>query len=92
MTKEINDLVAGLVIVMEESIQKRFDEMEIQKPQEKQFYSLKEMSYITGLSVNAIKGRYRRQTLIVVYEGQTPLIPSDEVKRILFKLERQRDN
>jgi hypothetical protein len=55
----------------------------------KAFYSLKEVSFITGLSVHAIKGRYRRKTLKVSYEGGTPLIPADEVDRILQKLKIQ---
>ena len=57
---------------------------------EKKMYSLKEVSYITGLSIHAIKGRYRRGNLDVVYEGQTPLIPADEVDRLIDKLERQK--
>ena len=56
----------------------------------KEYYSLKEVAHLTGLSVHAIKGRYRRSALAVVYEGQTPLIPADEVGRLLAKLERQR--
>lgn len=59
---------------------------------QKKYYSLKEVSFITGLSVLALKGRYKRGTLAVVYEGQTPLIPSSEVDRLLTKLERQKTN
>jgi len=55
----------------------------------KQFYSLKEVSYLTGLTINAIKGRYRRGTLKVVYEGTTPLIPTPEVERLIKKLKLQ---
>ena len=55
----------------------------------KEFYSLKEVSHITGLTVNAIKGRYRRKTLKVAYEGVTPLIPTNEVERLLQKLKLQ---
>lgn len=55
----------------------------------KEFYSLKEVSYITGLSVHAIKGRYRRKTLKVAYEGGTPLIPTEEVERLVNKLKLQ---
>ena len=57
---------------------------------EKLYYSLKEVSMITGLTVLAIKGRYRRGTLGVVRSGQTPLIPADEVERLLLKLDEQR--
>lgn len=55
----------------------------------KLFYSLKEVSHITGLTIHAIKGRYRRKNLSVVYDGTTPLIPSDEVNRLIEKLNKQ---
>ena len=58
----------------------------------KLFYSLKEVSHITGLSVRAIKGRYGRGTLDVVYEATTPLIPATEVSMLVDKLNRQRLN
>jgi hypothetical protein len=56
----------------------------------KLYYSIKEVSELTGLTFNAVKGRQRRGTLKVVYEGQTPLIPSDEVNKLVARLDRQR--
>ncbi len=56
----------------------------------KLYYSIKEVAEVTGLTFNAVKGRQRRGTIQVVYEGQTPLVPSDEVNKLLKKLERQR--
>lgn len=55
----------------------------------KEYYSYKELSQITGLSINAIKGRRRRGTLKVVYNGITPLISCEEVQRLLNKLKQQ---
>jgi hypothetical protein len=55
----------------------------------KLFYSLKEVSHITGLSVRAIKERYRRGTLQVVYDGTTPLIPAESLNELVEKLNRQ---
>ena len=56
---------------------------------QKLFYNLKEVSHITGLSIRAIKERYRRGTLQVVYDGVTPLIPADSLNELVEKLNRQ---
>jgi hypothetical protein len=55
----------------------------------KLFYNLKEVSHITGLSVRAIKERYRRGTLQVVYDGTTPLIPTESLDELIEKLRKQ---
>ncbi len=58
----------------------------------KLFYSLKEVSHITGLSVRAIKERYRRGTLQVVYDCTTPLIPTESLNELVEKLRKQMIN
>jgi hypothetical protein len=55
----------------------------------KLFYSLKEVTHITGLSIRAVKERYRRGTLQVVYDGTTPLIPVESLNELVEKLNRQ---
>ena len=37
--------------------------IEFSRPMKKEFYSLEEVSEITGLSKSSIKGRYRRGTI-----------------------------
>jgi hypothetical protein len=69
--------------------QELINEFDSKKLPVKLFYSLKETSFITGLSVRAIKERYRRGTLEVVYDGVTPLIPADSLNELLEKLNRQ---
>ncbi len=56
----------------------------------KEYYSIKEFGEMFGLSKNAVKGRYRRGTLEVYYDGTTPLIHRDEVERFKQKLQRQK--
>ncbi len=55
----------------------------------KLFYNLKEVSHMTGLTIRAIKERYRRGTLQVVYDNTTPLIPADSLNELVEKLNRQ---
>lgn len=64
---------------------------EINNDNKKLYYSIKETSQILGLSFNAVKGRQRRNNIEVVYEGTTPLVPADEINRLLNKLESQRN-
>jgi hypothetical protein len=64
-------------------------ELEIKQLPTKLFYSLKEVSHVTGLTVRAIKERYRRGTLQVVYEGTTPLIPAESLDELIEKLRKQ---
>lgn len=64
-------------------------ELEAKMLPTKLFYSLKEVSHITGLSIRAIKERYRRGTLQVVYDNVTPLIPADSLNELVEKLNRQ---
>ncbi len=66
------------------------EEIEEKLKLKKEYYSLKEVSFITGLAVGAIKGRYRRGSLKVVYDGITPLIPACEVERLLMRLKKQK--
>jgi hypothetical protein len=65
---------------------------EIQSPNKKLFYSLAEVSEITGLTKISIKGRYRRGTLKVVYSGNKPLIPASELEIFLNRLGGQHRN
>ncbi len=58
-------------------------------PMTKEFYSLKEVSSITGLSINSIKGRYRRGSIARVYSGNKPLIPACELDKLLNALKIQ---
>jgi len=62
---------------------------EFSKPTKKEFYSLEEVSVITGLSKSSIKGRYRRGTIERVYSGNKPLIPARELEKLLYKLNLQ---
>lgn len=55
----------------------------------KEFYSYKELSRATGLTIGAIKGRRRRGTIKVVYEGTTPLLPKAEFERLIANLKKQ---
>ena len=63
--------------------------IEFSRPMKKEFYSLEEVSEITGLSKSSIKGRYRRGTIQRVYSGNKPLIPATEVEKLLHKLNLQ---
>jgi hypothetical protein len=65
---------------------------EIQSPNKKLFYSLAEVSEITGLTKTSIKGRYKRGTLKVVYSGIKPLIPASELEIFLNRLGGQHRN
>ena len=82
----IEKIKAGLMMELMDNVK---DLIESNITLRKEFYSLKEVSEVTGLSINAIKGRYRRGTLKVVYEGTTPLIPTAEVERLIKKLKLQ---
>jgi hypothetical protein len=63
--------------------------IEFSRPMKKEFYSLEEVSEITGLTKTSIKGRYRRGTIERVYSGNKPLIPAKEVEKLLHKLNLQ---
>lgn len=65
---------------------------EIQSPNKKMFYSLAEVSEITGLTKLSIKGRYKRGTLKVVYSSNRPLIPASELELFLNRLGGQHRN
>ena len=56
---------------------------------EKQFYHVKELSQITGLSVLALKGRRKRGSLIMINEGNELLVPTSEVIRFINYLKKQ---
>ena len=45
---------------------------------------------ITGISVDALKGRRKRGTLELVNEGNVLLMHKDELDRLLNKLHQQR--
>lgn len=63
--------------------------IEFSRPLKKEFYSLEEVSEITGLTKSSIKGCYRRGTIERVYSGNIPLIPAKEVEKLLHRLNLQ---
>ena len=79
---------------MEDLIEQRVNEklkVFVQKTTEapKAFYSLKEVSHLTGITFLGLKGRQKRGTLKCVNEGNVVLVPKSEVERLLDKLKRQ---
>lgn len=52
----------------------------------KEFYNLNELSYITGLSPLALKGRRKRKQIKMLNDGNDVLISKKEVDRFLRKL------
>ena len=52
----------------------------------KQFYHIKELSTVTGLSVRALKGRRARGKIKMINNGNDILITVVEVKRFLKNL------
>jgi hypothetical protein len=52
----------------------------------KQYYNLKELEQITGITHRALKARIKRGTLQAKRDGNIYLIPADEVKRV-FEIE-----
>ena len=57
---------------------------------EKEYYHIKEVKQITGISVDALKGRRKRGNLELVNDGNVLLMHKDELNRILHKLNQQR--
>lgn len=56
---------------------------------EKQFYHIRELSALTGLSVLALKGRRKRGGLVAINIGNEILVPTAEVERFLKYLKSQ---
>ncbi len=54
----------------------------------RQYYHIKEVSEITGLTVGALKGRIRRKTLKAAYDSTSILIPTKELDRLLVNLKQ----
>lgn len=52
----------------------------------KQYYTIQELSVITGISVLGLKGRRKRGQIRMINEGNEILIPVTEVNRYLKKL------
>lgn len=75
--------------IIQEVMDKVLNHLEGLLTSRKEFYTLKEVSQITGLSVRQIKSRYRKGTIKHTYDGTTPLIPSIEVEKFLEKLKKQ---
>jgi hypothetical protein len=65
---------------------------EFTKPSKKEFYSLKEVSEITGLPISSIKRKYRSGSIKRVYSGNRPLIPSQELEKLICNLNLQSAN
>jgi hypothetical protein len=63
--------------------------LEEKKMNQKEFYTLKEFSYKTGLNKRQITYRHRNGKLKFVYDGTTPLIPTKEVERFIKVLNNQ---
>lgn len=53
----------------------------------KLFYSLDEVSELTSITRRALKGRIDRGTLVSVKDGNTILVPKDELQRFISRLE-----
>ena len=83
IVKLINELKSEIA---NEVIQHIISHLEIQNAVKKEFYTLEEVSSITGLSIRQIKYRYKNGKMNPVYDGTTPLIPKLELDRYLNRL------
>ncbi|MBI3136037.1 MAG: hypothetical protein HYZ14_15275 [Bacteroidetes bacterium] len=88
-------LLSSFLRSLEEMVDRRVEEKlnRMASPQKlnegKEYYSLKEVSHITGITFLGLKGRQKRGTLKCVNEGNTVLVPKNELERILKLLSRQ---
>ena len=93
MTKELEIIFDSLIATLAVEIKKQLIH-ELNGRQSttlnavKQYYSLKEVVEITGLSVLALKGRRRRGSIKLINEGNCILMSKDELNKLLEKLNR----
>ena len=62
---------------------------EISSPNKKEFYSVDEVSEITGLPKSNIKTKYQNGIIERVYSGNKPLIPAKELEKLIYILNLQ---
>jgi predicted RNA-binding protein with RPS1 domain len=86
IVKLINELKSEIA---NEVIQHIISHLEVKNNVAKEFYTLEEVSSITGLSIRQIKYRYKIGKMNPVYDGTQPLIPTVELDRYLNRLRIQ---
>lgn len=87
----IDQLVKDLIKQELKEFRKQlFTDLSEIKPPEKKWYSIKEVSHITGLTHNALKGRHKLKTLNFVREGNVLLMNVVDLSLLLDTLEQQR--
>jgi hypothetical protein len=86
IVKLINELKSEIA---NEVIQHITSHLEIQNAVKKEFYTLEEVSVITGQNKRKIKYRYKNGQMKPVYDGTTPLIPKLELDKYLNRLRSQ---
>ena len=62
---------------------------EISSPNKKEFYSVDEVSEITGLPKSNIKRKYQNGIIERVYSGNKPLIAAKELEKLIYILNLQ---
>lgn len=95
----MTDIFKNLVQMLEKQIEGKIDkrveervaliERGIPKLQ-KHYYSIKEVAFATGITVDALKGRRKRGTVEFVNEGNAILMHHTELDRLLETLHVQR--
>ena len=90
----MNDTIVKLINelkleIANEVIQYIISHLEVKNNVAKEFYTLEEVSSITGLSIRQIKYRYKSGKMNRVYDGTQPLIPTVELDRYLNRLRVQ---
>lgn len=90
----MNDTIIKLITelkaeIANEVIQHIISQLEVKNNVAKEFYTLEEVSNITGLSIRQIKYRYKNGKINPVYDGTKPLIPTLELDKYLNRLRNQ---
>lgn len=90
----MNDRIINLINelkteIANEVIQHIISHLEVKNNVAKEFYTLEEVSRITGLSKRQLKYRYKNGKMNPVYDGTQPLIPTLELDRYLNRLRVQ---
>lgn len=81
-----DSLTKFLINLVKEEVEHQLTIERNRKP-EKVYYSIREVAEITGLTVNALKGRRKRGTLSFINEGNSILMHKNELERFLNKLQ-----
>ena len=84
--KMIESLMPFFELAVEIMSQKIKDEIANKQEIKKLFFNLKELELITGITYLGLKGRIKRGTIKASKNGNTWLISSDEVERIVNQL------